>query len=303
MDVEYINPFLSGTLEVLKTMASFQPVPEKPYVKKDDLAHGDVSGIIGITGDAIGSLAISFSEGCICNIVGRMLGEIFTAIDHEVLDAVGELTNMISGVSRTHLEKKGMTVFAAIPSVVFGANHTINHILKSPSIVIPFSSPNGPFFVDVCIRTAKEPEKKSSSYGVVNKPTIAGGNNPPPAPPVAKQESREPTGKPIDGPVGKSLDRQLDRPLDRIEVLKNNLSQVLKARTAMQTELAEKPFMEMARRKLFKKNIPLLDERIKRLKLDIATAEMLQKMTKEELENPKIVAHYQHYEPKEIKKK
>jgi hypothetical protein len=59
----------------------------------------------------------------------------------------------------------------------------------------------------------------------------------------------------------------------------------------------------MARRKLFKKNIPLLDDRIKRLKLDIATTEMLQKMTKDELENPKIVAHYQHYEPKEHHKK
>ena len=295
MDVEYINPFLNGTLEVLKTMASFQPVPQKPYVKKSDIAHGDVSGIIGITGDAIGSLAISFSESCICSIVGRMLGEAFTEINHDVLDAVGELTNMISGVSRTHLEKKGMTVFAAIPSVVFGANHTINHILKSPSIVIPFSSPNGPFFVDVCIRTAKEREKKSSSYGVVNKQTLAGGNTPPPAPAVAKDKNRE--------PVEKQVEKSVDRPLDRMEVLKKNLSEVLKARSTMQNELAEKPFMEMARRKLFKKNIPLLDEKIKRLKLDITTMEMLQKMTKDELENPKIVAHYQHYEPKEHHKK
>jgi chemotaxis protein CheX len=286
MDVEYINPFLNGTLEVLKTMASFQPAPGKPYVKKDDLAHGDVSGIIGITGDAIGSLAISFSESCICNVVSRMLGETFTTINHDVLDAVGELTNMISGVSRTQLEKKGMSVFAAIPSVVFGANHTINHILKSPSIVIPFTSPNGPFFVDVCIRTANEPEKRSSSYGVVNKPTLAGEDTSPPvhapAPAVASPNNQE--------------------PVSRLELLKTKLSELLKARTSMQNELAEKPFMEMARRRQFKKNIPLLDVRIKRLKLDITTMEMLQKMTKDELENPKIVAHYQHYEPKETKK-
>lgn len=287
MDVEYINPFLNGALEVLNTMASFQPVPGKPYVKKDDLAHGDVSGIIGITGDAVGSLAISFSEMCICNIVGRMLGETFTTINHDVLDAVGELTNMISGVSRTQLEKRGMSVFAAIPSVVFGANHTITHILKSPSIVIPFTSPKGPFFVDVCIRTTKETEKKSSSYWVVNKQTLTEESTPPPAStpasPIAQTENQE--------------------PLDRLELLKRKLSELLKARNSMQNELAEKPFMEMAKRKLFKKNIPLLDVRIKRLKLDITTTEMLQKMTKEELENPKIVTHYQHYEPKDTNKK
>ncbi|MFA6412797.1 MAG: chemotaxis protein CheX [Syntrophales bacterium] len=270
-------------------MATFQPVPGKPYVKKDDLAGGAVSGIIGITGDAVGSLAISFSESCICNIVGRMLGETFSSINHDVLDAVGELTNMISGVSRTQLEKKGMTVFAAIPSVVFGSNHTITHILKSPSIVIPFTSPNGPFFVDVCIRTANEPEKRSSSYGVVNKPTLAGGKTPPnasapaPAPSsVARPESQE--------------------PLDRLELMKKKLSEALKARNAMQNELAEKPFMEMTRRKLFKKNIPLLDIRIKRLKLDITTTEMLRKMTPDELENPQIVRDYQHYDSKGTRK-
>jgi len=295
MDVEYINPFLNGTLEVLKTMASFQPIPGKPYVKKDDLARGDVSGIIGITGDATGSLAISFTENCICIIVGRMLGETFTTINHDVLDAVGELTNMISGVSRTHLEKKVMTVFAAIPSVVFGANHSINHILKSPSIVIPFSSPQGNFFVDVCIRTLKETERKNSSYEVVNKATLPGEKLPPPpvvpkvAPPVVPK-----VAPPVAAP---------EEPVDRLELLKKKLSEVLKARSAMQNELSEKPFMELSRRKLFKKNIPLLDVRIKRLKLDIATIEMLQKMTKDDLENPKIVAHYQHYEGKESNKK
>jgi chemotaxis protein CheX len=283
MNVEYINPFLNGTLEVLKTMASFQPVPGKPYVKKDNLAHGDVSGIIGITGDTIGSLAISFSETCICNIVGRMLGETFTNINRDVLDAVGELTNMISGVSRTHLEKKGMTVFAAIPSVVMGMNHTIDHILKSPSIIIPFSSPNGPFFVDICIRTAKEPETKSSSYTVVNTPTLAEGNTPPPTPAIAKPDNQE--------------------PMDRLELLKKKHSEFLKARTAMQNELAKKPFMEIVRRKSYNRNILLLDAKIKHLKLDIATAEMLQKMSKDELENPKIVKDYQHYDIKETGKK
>jgi chemotaxis protein CheX len=292
MDVEYINPFLNGALEVLKTMASFQPSPGKPYVKKDDLAHGDVSGIIGITGDAIGSLAISFSEMCICNVVGRMLGETYNAINNEVLDAVGELTNMISGVSRTQLEKKGMTVFAAIPSVVFGANHTITHILKSPSIVIPFTSPNGPFFVDVCIRTVKEGEKKSSTYWVVNKPTLAEEQSPPPSPaPAAVRPAAQSAAQP---------DNQ--EPVDRLVLLKKKLSELLKARNSMQDELAEKPFMEMNRRKMFKKNIPILDVKIKRIKLDIATAEMLEKMTKDDLENPKIVTHYQHYEAKDTKK-
>ena len=155
MDVKYINPFLNGTLEVLKKMAFMDAVPGKPSLKKEETASGDVSGIIGITGDAIGSLALSFSEKCICKIVSNMLGEEHHEVTKEIIDAVGELTNMVSGASRTQLEKMGMAVYAAIPTVVHGQGHTITHILKSPSIVIPFSTAAGPFFIDVCIKTTE----------------------------------------------------------------------------------------------------------------------------------------------------
>ena len=171
MDVKFINPFLQGTIEVLKKMAFVEPRPGKVYLKKTALAHGDVSGIIGITGDMIGSLAISFGESCICHLVGSMLGESYAEANQEVFDGVGELTNMISGVARTHMEKEGLQVYAAIPSVVYGKNHTINHILKSPSIVIPFDTDHGAFVVDVCIKRSGEESKILKEYRVVNQKT------------------------------------------------------------------------------------------------------------------------------------
>jgi chemotaxis protein CheX len=39
MDVKFINPFLEGTVNVLKTMAMVDPQPGKPYVKKDNQAR------------------------------------------------------------------------------------------------------------------------------------------------------------------------------------------------------------------------------------------------------------------------
>src|SRR5512145_1305731 len=97
MDVKFINPFIFGTMDVMEKMAFMKPVAGKPYAKTDDTAHGDISGIIGMTGDATGSLAMSFNESCIIGIVDKMLGEKHTEMNRAVLDAVGELTNMISG--------------------------------------------------------------------------------------------------------------------------------------------------------------------------------------------------------------
>ena len=277
MDVKFINPFLLGTVEVLKKMAFVEPRPGKVYIKNTSLAHGDVSGIIGITGDMIGSLAISFGESCICHLVGSMLGESFAEANQEIFDGVGEITNMISGVARTYLEKEGMHVYAAIPSVVYGKNHTINHILKSPSIVIPFATDHGDFVVDVCIERSGEESKMLKEYRVVNQRT--------PVLPAAPENQNPPSDSvPSATWAGKK------------EMIKKKLLEIMAIRDDMVKQLSEKPFMEISQRQLLKKRIPMLEAQIKRFRLDLSTAEMLSNISADDLEHPKLVEHYQHYE-------
>jgi chemotaxis protein CheX len=157
MNVQFINPFLEGTMDVLKTMARVDPTVGKPYLRKGNQAKGDVSGIIGMTGSARGSLALSFSEKSILLIVSNMIGEKYMEINDEVRDAVGEITNMISGVARKKLEAQGYNISAAIPTVVSGKDHAILHVLGGPSIIIPFEVGDGAFYVDVCLdETRKE---------------------------------------------------------------------------------------------------------------------------------------------------
>lgn len=155
MDVRFINPFLTGTINVLRTMASVDPKPGKPYLKKNSLATGDVSGIIGLTGSVAGSMALSFSQEAILKIVSNMLGEEITEVNGDITDAVGEITNMVSGASRKELEAVGLTITAAIPTVIAGKGHSIKHVLGGPSLIIPFETENGPFVVDVCISDSK----------------------------------------------------------------------------------------------------------------------------------------------------
>jgi chemotaxis protein CheX len=52
MDVKLISPFINATLNVLETMAFIKPEAGKPYLKKDNFAQGDVSGIVGFTGES-----------------------------------------------------------------------------------------------------------------------------------------------------------------------------------------------------------------------------------------------------------
>jgi len=151
MNVKFINPFLEATIDVLKTMAFVEPTSGKPYLKKDNVAKGDISAIIGLTGSARGSLALTFSESSIVKIVSNMLGEEINEINGDIKDAVGEITNMVSGAARKKLEAEGFSIAAAIPTVVTGKGHSIVHVMGGPSIIIPFTTDYGPFVVDVCL--------------------------------------------------------------------------------------------------------------------------------------------------------
>jgi len=149
MDVKIINPFLAAAVNVLKTMANISPQPGKPFVRKEENALGDVSAIIGITGAAQGSMALTFTESCIKAIVSNLFGTQVSELDGEVKDAVGELTNMICGDARRRLAEEGIALQAGIPTIVSGKDHSITHINSGPRLAVPFDTPNGKFVVEV----------------------------------------------------------------------------------------------------------------------------------------------------------
>ncbi|GAB7023850.1 chemotaxis protein CheX [Salidesulfovibrio brasiliensis] len=150
MDVELAKPFIKAAVDVLSTMAFIQPKVGKPYVKKNNTAVGDVTGLVGLTGDKQGSVSMSFDKKCAVNIVKNMLGDEIDDIMQDVKDAVGELTNMISGQARAGLAERGLVFEGSTPSVIMGDNHTISHVAKNPIMAIPFSTDHGGFTIEFC---------------------------------------------------------------------------------------------------------------------------------------------------------
>lgn len=151
MNVEFINPFLLAAVNVLGTMTFTEATPRKPYLKKDSKPEGAVTGIISISGKTEGSLAITFSHECICHLVANMFGEEVSTINQDVKDAVGELTNMISGDARRQLAESGLSLQAGIPQVLSGPAHKVEHPLAIPAIAVPFETPGGGFTIEVCL--------------------------------------------------------------------------------------------------------------------------------------------------------
>lgn len=153
VDVNFMNPFLAATLNVLKVQASIDAVPSKPYLKSEGATmSGDVSGVIGVISDSFhGSVVISFPEQTFLNVMSSMLGEELTVLSKDILDGAGEITNMIFGQAKITLNDRGYGIKMALPTVISGKGHTLSAQTKGPTMVVPFTSSAGNFFVEICL--------------------------------------------------------------------------------------------------------------------------------------------------------
>ena len=155
MDAELINPFVKSVENVITTMAGISLTMEKLALKTDNRTWGDVSGIIGLAGNqASGNMILSFDQPSILAIVSGMLGEKFTAIDAQVTDAVGELTNMVSGGAKAQLSEKGYSFDMATPIILVGKDIEIKQLSKAPILMVPFITSEGKFVLEASL--AKE---------------------------------------------------------------------------------------------------------------------------------------------------
>jgi len=138
MDVKYINPFITATGTVFKTMLNLDTSLEKPFVKNDKTATGDVTGVIGLAGDRIGSVCVSFTESGAMLVYKTLMGDDCKEVSPEVVDAIGELTNIIAGQARKELERAGVNLKASIPTIVVGRGSELHMLSDSPMVSLPF---------------------------------------------------------------------------------------------------------------------------------------------------------------------
>ena len=150
MDANFVNPFIEATLNILETTASTRAVAGKPYLKKDPMARGDITGMIRLSGKQNGTVSLSFSESGILTIVSNMFGEPVEALNEDIKDAVGEIANMISGQVTNTIAQSGKEFKASLDTVILEAKHQIPHIGKYPAVALPFKTDSGEFTIEIC---------------------------------------------------------------------------------------------------------------------------------------------------------
>ena len=147
MNSEYINPFIESTIDVFKTMLGCEVKRTGLALNDSFTPEYDVTGIIGLSGRASGDIVISFERDLALAATETFIGEKYTEITEDVIDTVGELTNMIAGHAKSSMETLHMQL--ALPTVIVGHNHSIRFPSKVKPIAMPFESDMGNLNIEI----------------------------------------------------------------------------------------------------------------------------------------------------------
>ncbi len=116
-------------------------------------SRGDISGILGMVQDRVeATLVITLEANTICKVLGRLYDKEFTEINESVKQGVGELTNIIYAGMKKTLNLKGYKFRMSIPTVVVGHDHSVYNLHQGETLVIPFVSDDGGFFVEIALQ-------------------------------------------------------------------------------------------------------------------------------------------------------
>ena len=132
IDVKLINAFFSAAVETMQAMGSVQVTRRNLFLKTHNKMLGDLYAVIGLSDGMVGNCGISLSK----RLAEQMCEHVFgVAVEEEalLLDAVGELVNLIAGGGRCRLvaEQNGYRFQISPPTIL------INHDTQAMEVYNP----------------------------------------------------------------------------------------------------------------------------------------------------------------------
>ncbi|MDR1029521.1 MAG: chemotaxis protein CheX [Treponema sp.] len=154
MRVEYINPFVEATYNILTEVLGIEVTRGTLYLKSATMAIQGVAALVGLAGDVEGRVLFDMTKTTALAVAGAMNGgEKFTVLDEMAKATIQELANMITGQAVTKLHDLGFKFDLTPPALFTGDNMEVSNNLKVEALIVPMElGPHGKIEVNVVIR-------------------------------------------------------------------------------------------------------------------------------------------------------
>lgn len=154
MDVSFINHFIESAANVFNTMLDCPLKRTSLRLKTEAQPAHEVSAIIGLSGMHVGSLVLSLSREVALKATERLLLVEFDDVTADVVDAVGELSNMIAGGAKAAMAHLNLSL--GLPNVIVGKCQKIYFPGDVSPITVSFTTAWGDLAIEVGFDTRLE---------------------------------------------------------------------------------------------------------------------------------------------------
>jgi chemotaxis protein CheX len=164
LDLDMATSIGNATCEVMSAILGSAPERGRLKVEKARIQTADVIGSISVSGFVTGSITLFMSLEFASSITRSMLGEeLGTPGDEVVVDAIGEMTNMIAGNIKTALCRQQEVFSMSAPSVTIGRE--VRRLTQNShlSFLLPFTWQNEPFLVELSLIPKSTQRARSSA--------------------------------------------------------------------------------------------------------------------------------------------
>jgi chemotaxis protein CheX len=121
---QYVKPFVNATLNTFKAFVGFELVAGNPHFSGRTLGFDqDISAVIGLSGDIRGAVVISMKKKFAIKVADTLVGIAHTEMDDDIVDAIGEIVNIIAGNIKNEVPG-GERIVISLPTVIKGSEHS-----------------------------------------------------------------------------------------------------------------------------------------------------------------------------------
>ena len=131
----YVEPFVEVTVNTFKEFVGVDVTPRHPHFLDPDKAfEWDISAVIGLSGAVKGAVIISMKTELAIKLTDLLAGPDHTELDADVIDAIGEINNIIAGNIKPKIPN-GERIVISIPTIIKGKEHSIAWPSKATRIL------------------------------------------------------------------------------------------------------------------------------------------------------------------------
>jgi chemotaxis protein CheX len=107
----------------------------------------DLTVMVGISGSTRGIFGLHCGAATACRLATLLLGAETDEFDERVLDACGEVANMVAGVFKSKVPGLGETCVLSVPTVISGADYHLHSVSSAEHAELSLSFEGSPMWL------------------------------------------------------------------------------------------------------------------------------------------------------------